>query len=69
MAREDAKWFAVAVVILAFVLFMALPLAMLISVDHLEEKKKSRAEVRAEIRKSEKVRKELEQEILKLKEK
>jgi hypothetical protein len=56
-------------VILAVVLFMALPLAILISVDHLEQKQKSRAEVRAEIRKSEKVRKELEQEILKLKEK
>lgn len=69
MAREDARWFAIAVVVLSLVLLLALPLAILISVDHLSQKERSKAEVRAEVRKSEKTRKELEELILKLKEK
>jgi hypothetical protein len=46
MAREDTKWFIVAVVILSLVLFLALPMSLLIYVDN--EKRLARAEVRIE---------------------
>lgn len=60
MAREDSRWFAAAVVALSIVLFMALPLAILISVDHLEQKAKAKAEIRQEIRKLQKLKDDVE---------
>lgn len=45
---------------LSIVLFMSLPLAILISVDHLEQKARSKAEVRQEIRKLQKLKDEIE---------
>jgi hypothetical protein len=60
MAREDSRWFAAAVVALSIVLFLALPLAILISVDHLEQKARSKAEIRQEIRKLQKLKDEVE---------
>lgn len=68
MAREDTRWFAVAVVILSFVMFMALPLSMLILVDHLKLKAQVKAEAKAEIAKVRELRKQLEEELKKLKE-
>lgn len=56
MAREDTKWFVVGVVVLSIVLFLALPLTMLVVVDDL----KLRAEIRAEIKQSKRLRAELE---------
>ena len=55
MAREDARWFAVAVVILSLVLFLALPFAVLILV----EAEKMKAEVKYEIRQLKKLEKNL----------
>ena len=46
MAREDARWFAIAVVILSLVLFLALPMAVLIYMDY--DKRMSKAEVKIE---------------------
>jgi hypothetical protein len=46
MAREDTRWFIVAVVILSLVLFLALPMAVLMLVDN--EKRLSKAEIRIE---------------------
>jgi uncharacterized protein YlxW (UPF0749 family) len=63
MAREDSRWFAAAVVALSIVLFMALPLAILISVDHLEQKAKMKAEVRKEIRELKNLKEELRKEV------
>ena len=45
MAREDARWYVVAVVILSLVLFLALPISVLVYVDTL----KLQAEVRKEV--------------------
>ena len=63
MAREDARWFATAVVALALVLFLALPVTVLIAIDHLENKAKTKAEIRKELgelkRLKDEVRKEL----------
>jgi hypothetical protein len=44
MAREDTRWFVVGVVVLAIVLFFALPMTVLIAIDN--EKRLGRAEVR-----------------------
>lgn len=63
MAREDARWFATAVVALALVLFMALPLALLISIDHLENKARTKAEIRKEINELKKLKDEVRKEI------
>lgn len=49
MAREDARWFATAVVALALVLFLALPVTVLVAIDHLENKARTKAEIRKEI--------------------
>ena len=46
MAREDARWYVVAVVILSLVLFLALPISVLVYIDTL----KLQAEVRSEIK-------------------
>ena len=55
MAREDTRWFIVAVVILSLVLFLALPLSMLVYVDTL----KMKAEIKHEIKQMEKFKQEL----------
>ena len=56
MAREDTRWFVIAVVVLSLVLFFALPLSLLIYVDTA----KMQAEVRAEVKQLKRLRKELE---------
>lgn len=55
MAREDTRWFIVAVVILSLVLFLALPMAILIYVDTA----RMQAEVRNEVRQLKRLRAEL----------
>jgi len=62
MAREDTRWFIVAVVILSLVLFLALPMALLIYVDN--EKRLARAEIRIEqkLKKLEQLEKRLKKE-------
>lgn len=55
MAREDTRWFIVAVVILSLVLFLALPLSMLIYVDTA----RMQAEVRKEVKEMKRLRAEL----------
>lgn len=55
MAREDTRWFIVAVVVLSVVLFLALPMAVLIYVDTA----RMQAEVRKEIKQMKKLRAEL----------
>ena len=55
MAREDTRWFIVAVVVLSLVLFLALPLSMMIYVDTA----KMQAEVRYEVKQMKKLRQEL----------
>jgi hypothetical protein len=62
MAREDTRWFIVAVVILSLVLFLALPMALLIYVDN--EKRLYRAEMRIEqkLKKLEQLEKRLKKE-------
>jgi hypothetical protein len=59
MAREDARWFATAVVALALVLFLALPVTVLIAIDHLENKAKTKAEIRKEINELRKLKAEI----------
>lgn len=59
MAREDTRWFAIAVVILSLVLFLALPITALIYVA--TEKRLTKQDV--EIRKQGKELKELRREI------
>lgn len=63
MAREDARWFATAVVALALVLFMALPLTVLIAIDHLENKAKTKAEIRREINELKRLKEEVRKEV------
>jgi len=58
MAREDTKWFIVAVVILSMVLFLALPMSLLILVD--TERMKS--EVRQEMRQLRKLKEPLKEQ-------
>lgn len=48
MAREDTRWFVVAVIVLSLVLFLALPLSVLIVVDHMRFKSQIKAEVRTQ---------------------
>jgi hypothetical protein len=55
MAREDAQWFAIVVIILSLVLFLALPFSLLILV----ESEKIKSEVRYEIRQVKKLQQEL----------
>lgn len=63
MAREDTRWFAVAVVCLSIVLFMALPLSLLVVADHLRMKAETKAEIRAEIRRLQKLERELSEKM------
>jgi poly-D-alanine transfer protein DltD len=62
MAREDTRWFVIAVVILSLVLFLALPMSLLIYVDN--EKRLARAETRIEqkLKKLEQLEKRLKKE-------
>ena len=46
MAREDARWYVVAVVVLSLVLFLALPISVLVYIDTL----KLQSEIRYEIK-------------------
>jgi hypothetical protein len=57
MAREDTKWFIVAVVILSLVLFLALPMALLILVDT----ERMKAEVRQEVRQLKRLKQEVKE--------
>lgn len=57
MAREDTRWFIVAVVVLSLVLFFALPMSLLIYVDTA----KMQAEVRYEVKQLKKLKDELKQ--------
>jgi BarA-like signal transduction histidine kinase len=61
MAREDARWFATAVVSLALVLFLALPVTVLIAIDHLENKAKTKAEIRKELGELKRLKAELKE--------
>lgn len=58
MAREDTRWFIVAVVVLSLVIFLALPITALLVVDHM----KMKAEIRAEIKELKKLKAELKKE-------
>ena len=55
MARDDTRWFITAVVVLSLVLFLALPLSVLLVIDHM----KLKSELKAEIRESRKLRQDL----------
>ena len=57
MAREDTRWFVVAVIVLSLVLFLALPLSVLIAVDTM----KMKAQVRAELREIKQLKRELKE--------
>jgi hypothetical protein len=57
MAREDTRWFIVAVVVLSVVLFFALPLSLLIYVDAA----KLQAEVRYEVKQMKKLKQEIKE--------
>ena len=58
MAREDTRWFIVAIVILSLILFLALPLSLLVYVDTL----KMKAEIRYEIKELKKLKSELKEQ-------
>lgn len=57
MAREDTRWFVVAVIVLSLVLFLALPLSVLIAVDTM----KMKAQVRAELREIKQLKREMKE--------
>ena len=59
MAREDTRWFIAGVVILSIVLFLALPMSILVVVDHLKMKAELRAEIKAEKQDLRKLKEEL----------
>lgn len=58
MAREDTRWFVAGVVVLSIVLFLALPLSVLVVIDHLKVK----AEIKAEVKEMRRLREKLERE-------
>lgn len=58
MAREDTRWFIVAVVVLSLVLFLALPMSLLVLV----ETEKMKADVRHEVRQLKKLRQDLKEQ-------
>ena len=58
MAREDTRWFVVAVVVLSLVIFLALPITTLLVVDHM----KLKAEIRGEIKQLRKFKAELKEQ-------
>lgn len=55
MAREDTRWFVIAVVVLSLVLFFALPMSLLVLV----ETEKMKAEIRYEVKQLKKLKAEL----------
>jgi uncharacterized membrane protein YciS (DUF1049 family) len=55
MARDDTKWFVVGVVVLSLVLFLALPITALMMI----EEWKLRAEVKQEVRRLQRMEKQL----------
>ena len=57
MAREDTRWFVAGVVIMAIVLFLALPISALVVIDYL----KLKSEMQYEIRQLKKLKKELKE--------
>lgn len=57
MAREDTRWFIAGVIIMAIVLFLALPISALVVVDYL----KLKSEMQYEIRQLRKLKKELKE--------
>lgn len=59
MAREDTRWFVAGVVILAIVLFLALPMSVLVVVDYM----KMKSEMQYEIRQLKKLKSEVRKEI------
>lgn len=58
MAREDTRWFIVAVVILSLVLFLALPMSLLVLV----ETEKMKSDVRRELRQLNKLKAQLKEQ-------
>ena len=58
MAREDTRWFIVAVVILSLVLFLALPMSLLVLV----ETEKMKADVRHELRQLKKLKEQMKEQ-------
>ena len=59
MAREDTRWFVAGVVVMAIVLFLALPISALVVIDYL----KLKSEMQYEIRQLKKIKSELRKEI------
>ena len=57
MAREDARWYVVAVVVLSLVLFLALPISVLVYIDTLKLQSEIRYEIK-ELRKMKVIEKE-----------
>ena len=57
MAREDARWYVVAVVVLSLVLFLALPISVLVYIDTLKLQTEIRYEIK-ELRKMKVIEKE-----------
>ena len=60
MAREDTRWFIAAVIVLSLVLFLALPLSMLLVIDHMRLQSQIKAEVKSELKEIRKLKKEIE---------
>ena len=58
MAREDARWFIAAVVVLSVVLFFALPMSLLIYIDTA----RLQAEVRYEVKQLKRMKSELKEQ-------
>ena len=46
MAREDTRWFVAGVVVMAIVLFLALPISALVVIDYLKMKSEMQYEIR-----------------------
>jgi uncharacterized membrane protein (DUF106 family) len=57
MAREDTRWFVAGVVVMAIVLFLALPISALVVIDYF----KLKSEMQYEIRQLKKLKKELKE--------
>ena len=57
MAREETRWFVAGVVVMAVVLFLALPISALVVIDYL----KMKSEMQYEIRQLRKLKKELKE--------
>ena len=60
MAREDTRWFVIAVIFLSVVLFLALPLSILVYADSLKLQAQIRADAKASAKKLERLQRELD---------